>query len=369
MIDGTRRLCSMLGIAHPIIQAPMGGGATTVELITAVSDAGGLGSLGAPYMAPEQIRTAIKDIRQRTDRPFNVNLFAGGYSNGPDATMPAADPAAMLEILARHHNALGLPAPKPSAMAPDPFEAQFEAVIEARPPIFSFTFGIPNAAAIERLKDRDIRIIGTATTVEEARLLAAAGVDAIVAQGSEAGAHRGTFATSFNAAMIGTMALVPQMVDAVDKDVPIIASGGIMDGRGFAAARALGASGVQMGTAFLTTDESGVPEIYKAAVTAAAEDTTVVTRAFSGRPARGIKNAFMMEVDAAGEQVIPPFPLQNDMTRSMRTAAALAADADHLSLWAGQGARLARRLPAAELIRRLIAEHDAVLRGLSVLAS
>ncbi|HYM01510.1 MAG TPA: nitronate monooxygenase [Stellaceae bacterium] len=362
MIDRSRRLCTMLGIEHPIIQAPMGGGAGTVDLITAVAEAGGLGSLGAAYLTPDQIRQDMAEIRRGTNKPFNVNLFAGGYANDQGAV----DPTAMLEILGRHHGALGLPEPRLINPPKNPFAAQFEALMEAPPAVFSFTFGIPEAAAMARLKACGCRIIGTATTVEEARLLAAAGVDAIVAQGSEAGAHRGTFAAPFDAAMIGTMALVPQIVDAVGGDVPIIASGGIMDGRGIVAARALGAAGVQLGTAFLTTDEAGVPEAYKAALMRAQEDKAAITRAFSGRPARGLVNAFIAEVEAAeaNRPVIPPFPLQNALTRTMRAAAAAAGDADRLSLWAGQGVGLARRLPAAELLRRLVAEQDKILSEL-----
>lgn len=361
MTDRSRRLCAWLGIAHPIIQAPMGG-ATTPELVAAVSNAGGLGSLGAPYMSPQQIREAIAEIRRRTEKPFNVNIFAGGYDD-QDASV---DPAPMIAILARHHRALGLPPPERIDKVENPFPAQFEVVLEARPPIFSFAFGVPNAKDIKRLKERDIRIMGTATTVEEAQILAAAGVDAIVTQGSEAGAHRGTFATSFERAMIGTLALVPQIVDSIGPDMPVIAAGGIMDGRGIVAAEALGASGVQMGTAFLTTDEAGIPDIYKVALTHAREDATAITRAFSGRPARGIGNAFLEEVAEAEAKglKIPPFPLQNAMTRPMRNAAAKAGDGERLSLWAGQGVRLTRRLPAAELLRRLIAERDHVRREL-----
>ena len=198
---------------------------------------------------------------------------------------------------------------------------------------------------------------GTATTVDEARLLEADGVDAIVAQGSEAGGHRGTFAAPFEDALIGTLALVPQVVDAVR--VPVLASGGIMDGRGIAAALALGAAGVQLGTVFLACDESGVPNAYRKAVEAAAAEHSVITRAFSGRPARGVRNRFVRETP--GEAVLD-YPYQNALTREMRRAAARADDADWLSLWAGQGAPMLRRMPAADLVEALVAETAAAAR-------
>jgi nitronate monooxygenase len=362
MPDSEITLCTRLGIVHPIIQAPMGGGASSPQLVAAVSNAGGLGSLAAAYLSPQQIRDGIAEVRRLTDKSFNVNLFAGGYSGEDGAG--ATDASTMLAILRRHHLALGMPPPElPSALA-DPFPAQFDAILEARVPIFSFTFGIPAAPDLAKLKRQGALVIGTATTVDEACRLAAAGVDAVVAQGSEAGAHRGTFAGPFEMAMIGTMALVPQIVDTVPA-LPVIASGGIMDGRGIVAARALGAAAVQMGTAFLLCDEAGIPEAYKTLLVHAREDETKITRAFSGRPARGVVNSFMREVEHAGAAAIPPFPLQNALTRAIRNAAAQAGDVERLSLWAGQGLRLARRLPAAELVRRLVLENDATVGRLT----
>ena len=255
MNETVKRFCTRLGVAHPIIQAPMAGGATTPELVAAVSNEGGLGSIGAAYLTPPALRDAIAAVRARTDKPFGVNLFAGGYEEAGRAV----DPAPMLAVVARHHAALGLPEPEPPALTPDPFPAQLEAVIEARVPVFSVTFGMPKAGDTERLKAQGTLVFGTATTVEEARRLAGAGVDGAIAQGAEAGAHRGTFAAPFEIAMTGTLALVPQFVDAVP-DLPVIAAGGIMDGRGIVAAEALGAAAVQMGTAFLTSDEAGIPD-------------------------------------------------------------------------------------------------------------
>jgi nitronate monooxygenase len=197
-----------------------------------------------------------------------------------------------------------------------------------------------------------VYVVGTATTIEEARILAAAGVDAIAAQGSEAGAHRGTFAGSFESSMVGTMALVPQLVRAVD--LPVVASGGIMNGAAIAAAMRLGASAAQLGTAFLVTDECRVAESYKRLVLSARDDGTRLTRAFSGRPARGIVNRAMTEIENSG--TILPYPYQNALTRSMRAAAAQQDRAEYLSLWCGQGARLARRMSATRLMETLIEE-------------
>ena len=318
----------------------MGGGPSTPELVAAVSNAGGLGSLGAAYLTPDQITDAIRRIRTLTSRPFNVNLFAGGWNANQ-----TFDAGPMLEHLGEIHDKLGLPAPVAPTPTPDPFPAQFEAVLEERAPIFSFTFGIPERDAISRLKSLGIVILGTSTTVEEARHLEQAGVDAVVAQGAEAGAHRGTFLGSFESSMVPTLDLVRATVSAVS--LPVIATGGIMDGRDIVAALHAGASAAQLGTAFLTCPESGASEVHKRAILAATEDTTVVTQAFSGRAARGIRNAFMANVD--GKELILPYPLQNSLTRPMRSAAAQQGLADYLSLWAGQGVARARAMPAGDL--------------------
>lgn len=344
----TSGLLKRLGFEYPIIQAPMGGGPSTPELVAAVSNAGGLGSLGAPYLAPDQIVDAIRRTRALTDKPINVNLFAGGYK-----TERTVDPGPMLAMLAEIHAALELPPPVVPVVPPDPFDDQFEAVLEARPAVFSFTFGIPSRDAMTRLRARGIASLGTATTVEEARMLQEAGVDAVVAQGAEAGAQRGTFAGPFETAMVPTVDLVTEIVKRVP--VPVIAAGGLMDGRDIMIALRRGASAAQLGTAFLTCPESGAPDAYKQAILAARSDTTVVTRAFTGRPARGLANTFIARLEGK-EDTILPYPLQNILTRGMRAAAAKRGDAGLLSLWAGRGVTRARVLPAGELVRRLVGE-------------
>jgi nitronate monooxygenase len=340
-------LTRRLGLVHPIIQAPMAGGADPPELVAAVSNAGAISFIGVSYMDPEQIAAAAAAIRAQTTRPFGINLFA---------PLPAGDsnknPDAMLARLAPYFAELGLPAPSLPKPPSYSFEQQLAAALESGASCFSFTFGVFPESAVRAIKARKMFLIGTATTVEEAIQLEKSGVDAIVAQGSEAGGHRGTFAGDFASGMVGCMALVPQVVDAVR--APVIASGGIMDGRGIVAALALGASAVQMGTAFLTCMEAGIPDAYKEAILNAHEDQTRITRAFSGRPARGIVNRFMKEIEFEHtDDAILSFALQNALTRPLRTAAAKQGRAEFLSLWAGQGVRMARRQSAAELVSRL----------------
>src|SRR5881628_3062515 len=355
-------LTERLGLSHPIIQAPLAGGGDTPALVAAVAEAGALGFIGAAYLTPPQIAESARAVRARTARPFGINLFAPV----PAAAAPS-DLRPALERVAPFYAELGLAPPEIPVSASGTFDKQFEAALASGASAFSFTFGMLPASAREAVQARRMFRIGTATTVDEALALEKAGVDAIVTQGSEAGGHRGTFGGDFDAAMVGTVALVPQVVDAVT--VPVIASGGIMDGRGIAAALALGASGVQMGTAFLTCDEAGIPEAYKAAILGAREDDTRLTRAFSGRPARGIVNRFMREVERAGvADAILPFPLQNALTRPLRNAAARQGRADFLSLWAGQALRLARRQPAAALIARLAHEAEEAVARLAKLS-
>jgi nitronate monooxygenase len=352
-------LTKRLGLTHPIIQAPLAGGGDTPELVAAVCEEGALGFIGAAYLTPQQIAESSREVRTLTARPFGISLFVP--QKPPE--MPR-DPKPALERVAPFFEELGLSPPAVPAVAPDSFDEQLAAALESGASVFSFTFGILQANAIEAIKNHGMFLMGTATTVEEAVALEKAGVDAIVTQGSEAGGHRATFGADFDSAMVGTISLVPQVSDAVG--VPVIASGGIMDGRGIAAALALGASGVQMGTVFLTCDEAGVPDAYKKAILKAGEHETRLTRSFSGRPARGIVNRFMTEVERDdGSDAILPFPLQNTLTRPLRSAAEKQGRAEFLSLWAGQGIRLARRHRAGQLVACLAIETETVIRRLT----
>ena len=350
------RWTNLVGVRHPIVQAPMGGGATTAALVAAVGEAGAIGCLAAAYTTPAQVAEAVRAIRALTDAPFGINLFV------PVPVPPAPPLDEALAHLAPIHARLGLPPPAMPAQVTDDFEALLAACLDSGARLLSFTMGRLPRAAIDAAHARGMRVAGTATTVDEAIALERDGVDAIIAQGSEAGAHRGTFASPFEDALIGGLALVPQVVDAVQ--VPVLASGGIMDGRGIAAALALGAAGVQMGTAFLTVDEAGIPAAYKRAVRNAREEDTRVTRAFSGRPARGLVNRFMLDTEEQAAAVLP-FPWQNALTRAMRAGAARRDDADFLSLWAGQGVRLARGGSATALVDALVRETEGTLRKLA----
>src|SRR3954452_9782494 len=349
------KLTERLGLAHPIIQAPMAGGGDTPALVAAVGEAGGLGCGGAAYLAPAQVAEGPQTLPPRTPRPFGISLFAP-----LPAPKTPADLGPAVARVAPYYAELGLPTPEPPAMPRDTFPDLLAAALKSGAALFSFTFGLLPPEAVAAVKGRCMLLAGTATTVEEAVALERSGVDAVVAQGSEAGGHRGSFATDFGSGLVGTMALVPQIADAVQ--VPVVASGGIADGRGVAAALALGAAAVQIGTAFLTCDEAGIADANKEAILAAREQDTRLTRAFSGRPARGIANRFMAEVEAEGAtDAILPFPLQNSLTRPLRAAAARQGKAEFLSLWAGQGLRMARRQPAAELVARLAADAEAAI--------
>ena len=341
----------LLGCEHPIVQAPMAGGGDTPALVAAAGNAGAFGFIGAAYLAPDQIGASAHAVRAQSTRPFGINLFA------PTAPAHAADVEAARARLAPYYAEFGLAVPA-QGTSEDRFAAQLDAALDSAATALSFTFGIPPAAQLASIKARGKVLIGTATTVAEAIALRDAGFDAIVAQGSEAGGHRGTFLGSFEDSMIGTIALVPQVADATG--APVIASGGIADGRGIAAALALGAGAVQLGTAFLTCAEAGIVEEYKHAVLRSREDATRITRAFSGRPARGLANRMLRELDEPGTP-IAPFPIQNALTRPLRDAAAKHGRIEFLNLWCGQAPRLTRSQTAAQLVRRLVDETSAAI--------
>ncbi len=337
----------------------MAGGPGTPELVAAVSEAGGLGSLGVNYLSPKQIEEAINRTRSLTQKTFAVNLFA------PEASQPlSGNIDAAQAFLAAFHSQLGIAPPVLPERAGENFEQQLAMVLRLHVPVVTFTMGVPVESDIQKLKAARTYLIGTATTVEEAMQIERAGFDAVVAQGSEAGAHRGTFRVKEEFALIGAMALTPQIVDAVS--VPVIASGGIMDGRGILAALALGAQAAQLGTAFLCCDEAGTSPEYRDALLNAREDQTTLTRAFSGRLARGVRNEFIDQAEATDLQPLP-FPWQNTLTRPMRHAARAAERAGLQSLWAGQGLRMLRQQTAAELMARLKNEIAAAQQRLSTI--
>lgn len=340
----------------PIIQAPMVG-ASTPAMTLAVSQAGGLGTLAAGAMAPAEIEAEITALKAEGDRPFAVNLLMTEPAS-PDASVVDA----ALARLAPWYEARGLPVPAaPNDFAPD-FEAQLAAIVRAAPPAASFTFSILTPEQVRALRERDILVVGTATTVAEARAWAEVGADAVCAQGFEAGGHRGSFLAPTEESLVGTMALVPLLRQAVD--IPVIAAGGIMDGRGVAAALALGAAAVQMGTAFLLSDQTGASPPWRRALETVGDDATRLTRAFSGRHARGVENDFMRRMRPV-EAEVPAYPVQNRLTQPLRAAAGRMGDPEVISLWAGQAVKLTGPGEAGELVRRWWDEAKAVAKALA----
>jgi nitronate monooxygenase len=355
--ERTKNLLVKLAIELPIIQAPMAGGATTPALVAAVSNAGGLGSIGAGYLSPNDIRIAITGTRALTNKPFSVNLFVTSSIKAKHIQV-----ATINRNLDVYRKELHIQQVSDTADYVDLFKEQLAVVLEEKVPVFSFTFGIPSPEAIKILKDNNVIIMGTATTVNEGLQLENKGCDIIVAQGSEAGGHRGSFAGGFRTSLIGTMAFIPQLVDAVK--IPVVAAGGIMDGRGLAASLILGASAVQMGTAFLTCPESGIHKKYKLAILDSTEESTVVTSVFSGKPARGIKNRFIEEMEVEQDNVAD-YPIQNTLTQDIRKEAAKQNRTEFMSLWAGQGTRLSKEKFAADFIESVISEAKKILNTCS----
>ena len=344
-------------LAIPILQAPMVG-ASPPEMALAVSRAGGMGSLAAGALVPDQIEPEVERLRAATDAPFGVNLLMAPRAEPDGAVVEAA-----LTRLAPWYADLGEALPgHPNSFAPD-FEAQLAALTRAAPPVASFTFGILAAEQVEALHRAGTMVVGTATTVAEARAWADVGADGICAQGFEAGGHRGHFLADPEASLVGTLPLTSLILEAVG--LPVIAAGGIMNGRGVAAALALGASAVQMGTAFLLSDQTAVSAPWKRAIEAADHESTRLTRAFTGRYARGIENRFMREFRAVQDEV-PAYPVQNRLTQPLRAAAARAGEPEMISLWAGQGVRLARPGDAGDLVRQWWREAQEAAGRLSV---
>lgn len=336
----------LLGITRPIVLAPFGG-LSSVALTAAVSNAGGLGSYGLYGYDGERIAQTAAALRAATDKPFALNLW---LPMGDEVT-PDASYTAYAQALEPFYTAAGVEIPpRPDRYLPA-FEEQLEAVWEARPAALSLVYGVPSGEIVAGARERGIRLIGTATTVAEAIALESAGVDAIVATGMEAAGHRVSFVRAPEESLVGTFALVPQVVDAVG--VPVVAAGAIGDRRGVAAALALGAAGVQVGTAFLATRESAANDAHRAAIHATAAEETVLTRAMSGRLARGARNRAVRAIEAGG--MIPPFPAQNWLTGHFRRAAADQGLGELQSLWLGQGAPLARFSAAQELFEELVA--------------
>jgi nitronate monooxygenase len=342
-----KRLLQLLKIEHPIIQAPMGLH-TSPEMPVAVCEAGGLGSYPCGRMTAAQLRDVVAKIRAHTSKPLNLNFF------DPITQRNAAVEAAWLKRLANYYTELGVKPPAFPTSTPPGFDSEIcDVVVELKPHVVSFHVGLPDKPLIDRLKAAGCLIFSSATTVAEARWLEEHGVDAVVAQGLEAGGHRGMFLTTELASQMGTLALVPQVADAVK--VPVIAAGGIADGRGIAAAFALGASGVQMGTAYLHCPEAPVSAQLRAALRSANERITVISNVVSGRAARVFMTRIVREVGPIAADV-PSFPLGGVALAPLRVKAESQGSDDFSGLFAGQSAALGRALPAGELTSRLATE-------------
>ena len=341
-----------LGIEHAIVQGPFGGGLSTVRLAAAVSDLGGLGSYGAHQLSPERIEQVVRELGAATRSPYAVNLWVSDHDEGG-----LAPPADVLDrawpLFEPYFSELGVPRPEfPQQFVAHRYEAQVEALLEARPPCFSFVFGIPAATVLAECRRRGIVTIGAATTVAEALAIEAAGIDAVVATGAEAGGHRPSFLARAEDALTGTFALV-QLVAARVR-IPVIAAGGIADRRGVEAAHALGAGAVQVGTAFLACDESGATPEHRAALFDARAMRTALTRAFTGRLARGLRNRWTDELAHRGAE-LPPFPVTSWFTAQLKVAALRAGRIDLVALWSGQIAPNLVHRDAASLMRELVA--------------
>jgi nitronate monooxygenase len=353
-----RRLLDLLGIELPILQAPMAG-ANGSAMAIAVSEAGGLGSLPCAMLDAAKMRAELGIIRQRTSKPVNVNFFC----HKPAVPDPARD-AAWKARLAPYYAELGLDA---AATAPavnrTPFDAAMcEIVEDLKPEVVSFHFGLPAPALLSRVKAAGCIVLSSATTAGEARWLEDHGCDAIIAQGYEAGGHRGLFLSDNVATQAGTFALVPQVVDAVK--LPVIAAGGIADGRGIAAAFALGAAGAQIGTAYLFTPESLISDLHRTALRAAHDDGTALTNLFTGRPARGLMTRLMRELGPISD-LAPAFPTAGGALAPLKAKAEAAGSGDFTALWSGQAASLCRDIGAGELTRQLAADAAQRLKALA----
>lgn len=350
------RLEERLSLDYPIVQGPFGGGLSTVQLAAAVSNAGGPGSFGAHIVEPDDITTLVAQLKAATSRTFSVNLWVPqpGETDRPSESDLARHVDRIRPYLAK----LGLPDPAATYPFVPDFEAQVLTLLAAQPPAVSFVMGIPPEWVLAEARRRGVATIGTATTVDEAVALQDAGLDAVVASGSDAGGHRGAFLRPVRESLVGTFALVPQVANAVS--IPVIAAGGIADGRGIAAALTLGADGVQIGTGFLATEESGARSVHKEALHSPSARTTVLTRLFSGRHACGIPNRLVRELESLDDEV-PPYPIQNALMLPVRRAATEQGLTDYINLWAGQAASLTRPGSALEYFRALVVDTERAL--------
>lgn len=352
------KITQLLGIKYPILLGPMGGGFSTPELLAAVSNAGGLGSLGAYTLTPQEILDACKAIKAQTNKPYNINLWV----NDVDERLkgyPAEKMEKILGLFKPYFDELSIPLPELPTHIPSRFEDQVAALFQIRPAVFSFIFGIPAKEILNECRRLNIKTVGAATTLDEALALEAAGVDAIAAAGFEAGGHRPSFLQPAEHSLTGTFALVQQLKAKIK--TPVIASGGIADGKGIAAALTLGADAVQLGTAFLACEESNATPAHREKLFSDEVKYTVLSKSLTGRMGRMIRNRITEEVKFETE--VLPFPLQTRLLASLKAAALAQGKTDLVNFWAGQNAVNLKHRHAAVLMQSLIEETGVILKS------
>lgn len=348
------RVSDLLNITYPIIQGPFGGGLSTLELLSTVSNCGGMGSYGAHMLAPDEIMDLVAAARQRTDKAFNINLWVSDHDpHGLDLDRASFD--RYLELFKPFYDQLGVEYPAYPQQISQRFEQQVEAVIEAAPPVLSFVFGIPDKKILNACKQRDIITIGAATTLDEARAIADAGIDIVLATGFEAGGHRVAFLKPAEQSLVGTHTLVRQIDHSLN--VPLIAAGGIADARGIAAIQTAGADAVQMGTAFLACEESGTSDAHKQALFSEKAHHTVLSRNYTGRLARFIPDEFIDAIDKT-EGLPLPFPLHSFFVAPLKAVAKEIGNSEFSSHYAGQGSPLLKYRDAQALMKNIIKELE-----------
>jgi nitronate monooxygenase len=351
------RVTELLNIQYPILQGPFGGGISSARLVAAVSNAGGLGAYGAYQLQPEEITEVVNEIRASTGKPFNINLWVNDIDKESES-YKLEDQVLLKKFFQSYFNELGIPFPEQLPVPLSKFEKQAETLLKIKPPVFSFVFGIPSVAILKECKKLGIITIGAITTLDEALVAEAAGVDIILATGFEAGGHRPSFLKPAEDSLVGTFVLVRQVVDKIKK--PVIAAGGIADGKGIAAALKLGADAVQVGTAFLACEESNATAIHKQKLFSADAKNTVLSRVFTGRLARGISNSISDELKNNPVKTAP-FPLQSYIMTQIKNAAIEQNRHDLVTFWAGQIAPILKHNKASVLFDSLVAETKAIL--------
>lgn len=366
MLERSLQFAGKLGLQWPvIIQAPMAGGITTPRLVAAVSNLNGLGSFATGYLTSGQVEAGIQEIKKLTSKPFAVNIFIPN-----EAYQDKTQIQAYTSALDKFKQQLNMPKEShlssSSLLPEDNFRDIVNIILREKVPIVSFAFGNLPEDVIAEFKRNGTLLIGTAASLEEAKILVNAGVDAVVAQGHEAGGHRGGFFTPFKNSSVGTMALLPRIVDAIDR--PVVAAGGIMDSRGIVAAMSLGAAAIQMGTAFLTTIESGANPTYKEALLDLKKhdvDMTTITDVYSGKMVRAIKNEFIEHMEATVAKV-PPYPITNSLSTPLRKEAAKQKATNIMSMWSGQGVPLiTEQLSVEEFLSKLRKGIDEFINAFS----